>query len=128
MKKLTLMVLVLVGINFAAKAQLTPKSPEQRAAHATKSLQKVLKLTADQASQVNSVFLSRAEKMDSLKSNPPANKKGYHLAERSIKLSADRQLMTILNSDQQQQYLQWEKTQKAAHQDKKNAMAPPAQG
>jgi hypothetical protein len=128
MKKLTLIILLLAGINFAAKAQLTQKSPEQRAAHATKSLRKVLNLTSDQASQVKGVFLARAEKMDSLKSNPPADKKGYHLAERNIKLSADQQLMTILNIDQQKQYQQWEKMKKDAHQAKKSATAPPAQG
>jgi hypothetical protein len=56
MKKLSLLILFIAGLNFAAMAQFTKKSPEQRAAHATKSLSKILNLTSDQASKVNAIF------------------------------------------------------------------------
>ena len=128
MKKLSLLILFIAGLNLAAMAQFTKKSPEQRAAHATKSLSKILNLTSDQASKVNAIFLAQATQMDSLKSDPSADKKGSHLAKKSIKLSTDKQLMAVLNSDQQKQYLQWEKMKKAGHHDKKSATEPPVQG
>ena len=115
-----------------AHAQLPEKSPDKRAAHVTKTLQKMLNLTADQASQVNAVFLAQIGQMDSLKANPSTDKKGDHLTKKSIKIATDQQMMNILNPDQQKQYMQWEKMKEDKEHQKKAAepepVSPPAQG
>ena len=115
-----------------AHAQLPQKSPDERAAHVTKTLQKMLNLSSDQASQVNAVFLAQISKMDSLKANPLADKKGDHLTKKGIKLATDQQMMNILSPDQQKQYMQWEKMKEDKEHAKKGGeqapAPPPAQG
>ncbi len=134
MKKLTIALLLVIAINLAAKAQAPEKSPEKRAAHFTKVLSKALNLTAEQATKIDAIFLTRATEMDSLKSSAPGNKKGSHLNKEKIALTADEQVMGVLNSDQQKQYLQWEQEQKEKKKDKKSMADPgkdnpaPAQG
>jgi protein CpxP len=118
MRKLILAVSFIIGLSVMAQAQITQKSPEQRAGHITKILQKRLNLSPDQASQINTVLLNRATRMDSLKNNLSADKKGNHLAARSIMLSTQRQVLAVLDDSQKQKFMEWEKMRKEKHREK----------
>ena len=122
MKKLILMVSFIAGSVLMANAQLVQKSPEKRAAHITKKLQKTLGLNPDQAQQVNAAFLTRVTRMDSLKMNHSADKKENRQAEKEIFMSAEQSVMAVLNDTQKQQFLAWEKVQKERHMQKKESM------
>lgn len=118
MKKLILAASFIIGFIVMAQAQITEKSPEQRARHMTKVLQKRLNLSPDQASQINTVMLNRANRMDSLKSNLSGDKKENHLAARSIMLSTQRQVIAVLDDNQRQKFMEWEKMRKEKHREK----------
>ncbi|SHN06970.1 hypothetical protein [Mucilaginibacter sp. OK098] len=118
MKKLILLVSFITGLSLMAGAQITKKSPEQRAAHLTKALQKRLNLSQDQATQVHTVFLTEVTRMDSLKSNPSSNKKANQLSAKSIKLEAKKQVIAVLNDSQNQKFAAWEKMRKEKHKQK----------
>jgi hypothetical protein len=118
MKKLILVASFVIGFSVAADAQITQKTPQQRADHITKVLQKQLNLTDDQSKQINNAYLTQATRMDSLKSNLSTNKKQNHLATRSIYLSTEQNVIAMLNDNQKQQFLTWEKMKKEKHQEK----------
>ena len=104
MKKLILLAAIVFGSVLAASAQMTEKSPGQRAAHMTKVLQKRLNLTADQAQQINSFYLSQATRIDSLKANQSPDKKLNRMSARTITMSTSEHVMAILNDQQKQQF------------------------
>jgi len=124
MKKLIAVILLSAGISMAARAQIIQKSPEQRAAHITRVLQKTLNLTADQATQINAAFFERATRMDSLKSSPASDKRTRRIAKRSIVLKAQSKVMAVLNNEQQQLFMQWENKIKEKHSEKKSQNIP----
>jgi Spy/CpxP family protein refolding chaperone len=120
MKRLILIASFIIGLGFMASAQVTKKSPEQRAAHHTKVLQKKLNLSQEQATQVNALFLTQATRMDSLKnSNPSADKKGKQLAAKSIRLATKKQVFAVLNDEQKTKFAAWEKKHKMKHKERK---------
>ncbi len=129
MKKLLIILSFLTGLSAMANAQITEKSPEQRAAHITKVLSRRLNLTADQASQVNSAFLNQATRMDSLKNNPSIDPKINNLTRRSILLLTQKQVISVLNDEQKKQFMELEKMKKEKHNEKKaESPAPDSQG
>lgn len=120
MKRLILIASFVIGLGFAANAQATKKTPEQRAAHHTKALQKKLNLSEEQATQINAVFLTQATRMDSLKNSTPAtDKKGRQLAAKSIRLATKKQVFAVLNDDQKAKFSAWEKRHKMKHRERK---------
>lgn len=120
MKKLILIASFIMGLGFMADAQVTKKSPEQRAAHHTKVLQKKLNLSQEQATQVNAVFLTQATRMDSLKnSTPSTDKKGRQLAVKSIRLATKKQVLAILNDEQKTKFAAWQKKHREKHQERR---------
>ena len=119
MKKFLLILSFITGLTAIANAQFIQKSPEQRAAHMTKVLQKRLNLTQDQASKINSAFLTRATRMDSLKNNPSTDKKLNQLTRRDITLSTQRQVVDVLNNDQRKKFMEMEKMMRAKHREHK---------
>jgi len=119
MKKLILVLSFITGLTAMANAQMTRKSPEKRATHMTKVLQKKLSLSPEQASQVNIAFLTQATRMDSLKSNRSADKKANHLTARVIRLSTQKQVMAVLDDTQKQKFVQWEKMRRERHKEKR---------
>jgi hypothetical protein len=125
MKKLLALLSFIALFNMAAKAQLTEKSPEQRAAHITKALSKRLNLTAAQATQVNTAFLSQATRMDSLKTNLSQDKKLNSLTRRSIVLATEKQVLSVLNDDQKKQFMAWEQMKKDKHKQMKAQAVQP---
>ena len=112
MKKIVWILSLVIISAGAAKAQIAQKSPEQRASHITRVLQKRLNLTAEQASAVNTAFLNQATRMDSLKNNLSADKKLNAPTRRSIVLATQKNVMAVLNEEQQKQFLQLEKMRK----------------
>ncbi|HVW98661.1 MAG TPA: hypothetical protein VHA56_22020 [Mucilaginibacter sp.] len=115
MKKLILIASFILGINFMASAQKVQKSPEQRAAHRAKALQKYLGLNQEQTTQVNAAFVTMASRMDSLKNNKSADKKANKLAVRTIKLDTKKQVVAVLNDEQKQKFAAFEKKRRHHH-------------
>jgi Spy/CpxP family protein refolding chaperone len=129
MKKLILIISFVSGTLIMANAQTSAiptmqKTPEQRAAHVTKALQKRLNLTVDQAQQVNTIFFTRATRMDSLKNNLSVDKRLNHLSAHSIALASKQQLFTVLTPDQQKQFLAWQQMRKNRHMQKTETVNP----
>jgi thiamine biosynthesis lipoprotein ApbE len=118
MKKLILIASFIIGIGFMASAQVTKKTPEQRAAHQTKALQKQLSLSQDQATQVQAALFTAATRLDSLKNNPSSDKKANQLNAKSIKLEAKKQVIAVLNDSQKQKLATLEKMRKEKHKQK----------
>lgn len=118
MKKLILAVCFITGLGLMANAQITKKSPEKRAAHLTKALQKKLDLSQGQATTIHSLFLTQATRMDSLKSNLSADKKANRLAAKSIIQATKQQVVAVLNDTQKQKFAAWEKMRKEKHKEK----------
>ena len=122
MKKLMLLFAFVAMSAMFAHAQKEKKSPDQRAAHITKMLQKRLNLTAGQAQETNAIYLAQATKMDSLKSNQSPDKKLDRLTERTIMMSTHLQMMAILNDTQKQQYTEFENALKERKKAKKDTV------
>ena len=122
MKKLILLVCFIAGAVIMSNAQMEKKSPEVRAAHITKALQKKLKLSADQAKQIDAIFLRYATRVDSLNGNQSPTKKLNHLTKRSITLSTQKSVMAVLNDDQKTKFIAWQKERKERHAEKKEAI------
>lgn len=119
MKRLILAAAFILGVSCMANAQVVEKkSPEKRAAHITKALTKKLNLSEDQAQKVNTIFLAQAARMDSLRSNKPADEKARHLAFHSIKLDTKKQVVAILNDEQKVKFAAWEKMRKRHHKER----------
>jgi hypothetical protein len=111
MKKLVLLLALVVTVTMA-HAQRGEKSPEQRAARFTKILTKTLSLTADQATQVNAIFLIQTTKVDSLKNNRSPDVRLNQLTMKTILLATHVHVMALLNDTQKQQYTEWENSLK----------------
>ena len=126
MKKLILMMMLLAGLNVFTQAQTkTKKTPEQKAQHMTKMLQKKLALTADQSAKVNTILLKRATQMDSLKNNQATHDhKLTKLSRRKIMLGTDEQLKNVLTADQQKTYAEIKASHKEKARAKTSAPAP----
>jgi len=120
MKRLIIAAAFVFGVSCMASAQVVAKkSPEQRAAHITKALTKKLSLSQEQAQQVNTIFLTQATRMDSLKTHQGADKKGNQLAARSIKLDTKKQVAAVLTAEQKEKFGAWEKMRKEKHRGKR---------
>lgn len=110
-----------------ASAQVTKKTPEQRATHQTKALQKQLSLSQDQATKVHAALFTAATRLDSLKNNPSRDKKAKQLSAKSIKLEAKKQVLSTLTDAQKQKFAALEKMRKEKHK-QKQAQRVPEQG
>jgi hypothetical protein len=122
MKRLILLVCFIAASAMVANAQMEKKSPDQRAAHITRALKKKLNLSADQARQIDAIFLLHANRIDSLNGNQSSAKKLNHLTKRSISLSTQKSVLAILSDDQKQKFIAWEKEKKERHAEKKEAI------
>ena len=122
MKKLILLAAIVLGSVLAASAQVTEKSPEQRAAHMTKMLQKRLNLTADQAQQINAIYLTQATRIDSLKTNKSPDQKLNRMSARTITMATHEHVMAILNDQQKQQFTALEASMKEKRMAKRDTV------
>jgi hypothetical protein len=120
MKRLILLLCFVTGISLAANAQTAQKTPEQRAHHMTKVLQKRLDLSPGQSQQVNTIFLVQVARMDSLRTHLSDDKKLNRLSAHTIILTSQKNIMGVLNDTQKQQFTEWEnraKEKRAAKRD-----------
>ena len=124
MKKILVLLGLVAIFSTVTNAQTMKKSPDERAAHMTKALSKKLNLSADQSSRINSIFFSQASQMDSLQNNPSQDIEGNKLARKSIAVNTKQQVLAVLNDQQKQQFMDWEKIKKEKHREKKAAAAP----
>ena len=118
--------MLVAGISVLANAQTrVKKSPEQKAEHITKLLQNKLSLSADQSVKVKAIVFKRATQMDSLKnSQATADRKQNRLSRKKILLSADQELKTVLNADQQKTYAELKASMKEKMKGKRHAPKP----
>jgi len=108
---MSLVIFITISVS-SANAQKIKITPEKRAAHITKELQKTLNLSAPQTKQVSAIFLKRAIRVDSLLNNPSSIAKRNRLAQRDIILTARKGVMAVLNDTQKRQFMAWEKNNK----------------
>jgi hypothetical protein len=119
MKKLILIAAFVAGTAMMASAQPAQKTPEQRAAHMTKMLTKRLGLTPQQSQQVNTIYLTQATRIDSLKANKSQDPKLNKLSARTIMMTSRQQVMALLNDNQKQQFTELESMMKERKQQAK---------
>lgn len=93
-------------------------SPAQRAARQLSVLQEKLNLDKNQVIQLRMILLNVNISLDSLRSNPPGDKKMDNQTHRAILRDADIKTYALLNTDQQLLYAQWKKQQKQQQQEK----------
>lgn len=120
------MIMLLAGINMFANAQTKGhKTPEQKAQHLTKMLNKKLALTADQSVKVNAILFKRATQMDSLKANKSTtDRKLNHMSRKQILLAADKEVGGVLTTTQQKTYAELKEKMKEKIKAKKGAKTP----
>jgi|GEM_PF-1720535 len=123
MKKVFLATFFMLALNALGHAQLLQKSPDKRAGHLTKELQRVLNLRPEQIQQVNTALLSQATRIDSLRNNPSVDKKESRLTAQTILLSTQKQILAVLDDNQKQQFMAWEKSQLEKRKNKRAAKA-----
>ena len=129
MKRLILAAAFVFGLSCVASAQVSAKrSPEQRAAHITKTLTKRLNLSQEQAQQVNTIFLAQATRIDSLKASAGTDKTGNQLAAKTIRLDAKKQVAAVLTAEQKEKFGAWEKMRKEKHHGKRPANKADTEG
>ena len=105
MKKLFLILMLSAGTVVFANAQTkAPKTPEQRAQHATQALTKKLNLSADQSTKVSAIMANRAAQVDSLRAHKSTDRKANMQARKAIAFKTDADLKGVLTADQQTQY------------------------
>ncbi|MBD1392577.1 hypothetical protein [Mucilaginibacter glaciei] len=128
MKKLLLMIMLVAGINMLANAQTKMhKTPEQKAQHLTKMLNKKLVLTADQSVKVKAILFKRATQMDSLKANQSTtDRKMNRMTRKQIMMDADKEVNGVLTATQQKTYAEVKAAMKEKMKARKGAKTPAA--
>ena len=126
MKQTLFLLALVIGIASSGKAQTTdstsdpgyttapakqPVSPTQRAARQLTTLQKKLSLNQDQVIKLRMILLNLNVSLDSLRTNPSADRKANNQARRAITREADGKIYALLTTDQQVAYAQWKQEQ-----------------
>ena len=101
---------------YTASPAKTPISPTERAARQLTMLQKKLNLNQDQVIKLRMVLLRLNIALDSLRSNPSADKKSDNQARRVITQDADGKIYAVLTTDQQVAYAKWKQEQQMKRQ------------
>ncbi|MDJ1469184.1 hypothetical protein QNI19_31765 [Cytophagaceae bacterium DM2B3-1] len=104
-----LMGLMVIGLSMAQ--QRMPHTPEQRAEMQTKRLTKEITLTADQQTQVKSILLNRAVKVDSLRADQTMDKSQRMQQLKAIKDEGDASIQKVLSPEQYKKYLDLQEEQ-----------------
>ena len=123
MKKLLLMIMLVAGISVRANAQTkVKKTPEQKAEHITKILEKKLALNAAQTVKVKAIVFKRATQMDSLKATrTTADRKTGRQSRKAILLAADQDLKNVLTESQKKTYTELKASMKEKMKGKRHA-------
>lgn len=103
--------------------------PTQQAIHELERLQeRLVDLSQEQVISLNSVLLDKNISLDSLKDHPSADQKTDNLCRRNIVHDADVRIYSLLNDNQQVQYVLWKQEQRIKNLEKRQAqMAQAAQ-
>jgi hypothetical protein len=101
---------------YTASPAKTPIPPTERAARQLTMLQKKLNLNQDQVIKLRMVLLRLNIALDSLRSNPSADKKSDNQARRAITQDADGKIYALLTTDQQVDYAKWKQEQQMKRQ------------
>jgi hypothetical protein len=104
---------------YTAAAPKKVMSPTERAAHQLNVLQQKLNLNQDQVIQLRMILLNLNVSLDSLRSNPPGDKKTENKARRTITQEADGKTYALLTVEQQLLYAQWKNEQKQKAMEKR---------
>jgi hypothetical protein len=139
MKQSLLLIALLIGIACSAYAQTADTttdpgyiaaparqtaSPTIRAARQLTTLQKKLNLNQDQVIKLRMILLDLNIALDSLHTNPSADKKANNQARRAITQDADGKIYALLTTDQQVAYAQWKQEQQLKRQLNRAATTP----
>ena len=141
MKQTLLLLALTTGIAYSSHAQTTdttsdpgytaapakqPLSPTQKAARQLTILQKKLSLDQDQVIKLRMILLNLNISLDSLRTNPSADRKANNQARRAITQDADGKIYALLTTDQQVAYAQWKQEQQLKRQLNQAANKAPA--
>jgi hypothetical protein len=91
-------------------------SPTQRAARQLAVFQQKLNLNQDQVIQLRMILLHLNVALDSLRTNPSADRKANNQARRAISQDADGRIYALLTTNQQVTYAQWKQEQQLKRQ------------
>jgi hypothetical protein len=121
----SLAILTVVGISVRAQtvdtAQFISRKlpPAQRAVRQLQMLQQRLSLNQDQVIKLNTVLLGENIALDSLRDHPSGDRKTDNMARRDILHNADVRIYSLLNEDQQAQYVLWKQEQRIKNLEKR---------
>jgi hypothetical protein len=135
----SLAILTTIGISVRAQSVDTTQStrklpPAQRSVRQLQTLQQKLDLSQDQVIKLNTILLSENIALDSLSQHPSGDRRTDNMNRRDILHAADVRIYSLLNENQQAQYVLWkqeqrirnlEKRQAALTGDSTHAQAPP---
>lgn len=128
MKKAILALLFIAGTVFSANAQAPVRTPEQRAMHMTRALEKQLNLSVRQARRIDRIYLSQALQIDSLHNNPSPNRRADARQRQRIKRTTKQEVMDLLTNKQQQKFIEYQRMVRQRHSNKKAGGADPNNG
>jgi hypothetical protein len=86
-------------------------------------LQERLNLGQDQVIKLNTVLLGENIALDSLRDHPSGDRKTDNMARREILHDADVRIYSLLNENQQVQYVLWKQEQHIKNLEKRQAAA-----
>jgi hypothetical protein len=96
-----------------------PSRPVQQAVHQLEVLeQRVPDLTPDQVISLNSILLEETIALDSLHEHPSGDPKTDGQFRRNVMHNADVQIYSLLNENQQVQYVTWKQEQRIKNLEK----------
>jgi hypothetical protein len=107
--------------NTPAVPQRQPE-PTQQAIHELERLQeRLVDLSQEQVISLNSVLLDKNISLDSLKEHPSSDPRTDNLCRRNIVHDADVRIYSLLNDNQQVQYVLWKQEQRIKNLEKRQA-------
>lgn len=141
MKRSILFLAYITTIALATRAQtgatnipsVPPRQPQatQRAIHELQAMQeRVADLTPEQVINLNSILLDKNIALDSLHDHPSGDPKTDGQCRHNIVHDADVRIYSVLNDNQQVQYVLWKQEQRIRNlekrqQEARNATPPP---
>jgi len=106
MKKAFLILALFAGTVTLSQAQPggQQRTPEERAKMQVSRLPETLKLTADQKTKIESIFLSQAKSMDSLRTAGGGDREAMFAKLAPIRQETDKKISAILDEDQKKAF------------------------
>src|SRR5580700_5792654 len=122
----SLAIMTIIGISVRAQTVDTTRSPRklpptQRTVRQLQMLQQRLSLSQDQVIKLNTVLLGENIALDSLRDHPSGDRRTDNMARRNILHEADVSIYSLLDENQQTQYVLWKQEQRIRNLEKKQA-------